>query len=169
MTTTQLQEHVSENPGVHFNQVVRNLDVTPDKLQRLAGTLEEEGTIFVRELYGKTHFYPPEFDEWEQRTLSLLRRETAREILLYLIESGPANPEAVASAVGIARSTLEWHVSRLVDADVVEKRRDGRRVILVTKHEDRVQQLLTAVEPRLPERWVDRAMRLFDHVLEDRS
>lgn len=169
MTESRIERHVTAYPGVHFNQVVRDLDVTPDKLHRLAGQLEQEGRILTRKLYGKTHFYPPEFDEWEQNVLALLHRETAREILLVLLEDGPADPETVASAVGIARSTLEWHVSRLVDASVVEKNRNGRSVSLELVDADRLTLLLSESEPTLTDRWVDRTTRLFDHVLEDSS
>lgn len=167
MTESRLLAHVSKNPGIHFNALTRDLDLTPDKLQRLARDLESGGDLVVEQLYGKTHFYAGDHDEWERRALALLRRETSRDVLLYLLEADRASSSDVADAVGIARSTLEWHSERLIDAGLVEKRRDGRVVELVVTRPNEVRELLPAVEPLLPERWIDRTTRLFDQLFED--
>lgn len=167
MTRSNLLAHVSENPGVHFNALVRELDVTPDKLQRLTRDLEADGELVAEQLYGKTHFYTDAHDEWERRALALIRRETSREILFYLLEVERARPDDVTDHVGIARSTLEWHCERLVDAGLVEKRRDGRTVELVVVTPDEIRELLSSIRPGLPERWIDRTTRLFDQLFED--
>ncbi len=167
MTGSNLLTHVSENPGIHFNALTRDLGLTPDKLQRLTRDLESDGDLVVEQLYGKTHFYTGDHDEWERRTLALLRRETSREVLLYLLETERAPASDVADAVGIARSTLEWHCDRLIDAGLVEKRRDGRAVDLIVTRPDDVRDLLPVLSPSLPERWVDRTTRLFDQLFED--
>ena len=167
MTGSNLLTHVSENPGIHFNALTRELDLTPDKLQRLARDLESDGDLVVEQLYGKTHFYTGDHDEWERRALALLRRETSRDILLHLLEVERAPSSEVADAVGIARSTLEWHCDRLIDADLIEKRRDGRVIELVVTRPDEVRDLFPAIRPLLPERWIDRTTRLFDQLFED--
>jgi len=167
MTRSNLLAHVAENPGVHFNALVRELDVTPDKLQRLTRDLEADDELVAAQLYGKTHFYTDTHDEWERRALALIRRETSREILLYLLEAERAPPSDVADHVGIARSTLEWHCERLIDAGLVEKRREGRTVELVVTRTDEIGELLPSVRPLLPERWIDRTTRLFDQLFED--
>lgn len=165
MTTTRstLLEYVSENPGVHFNAVVRALDITPDKLQRL--TDEAAAELVVADLYGKSHFYTEEYDAFERRALALVRRETTRDVLFYLLDAGRSTPATVAEEIGIARSTLSWHCDRLIDAGLLEKQRDGKRVELVVRRPEEIHRLLSSVEPKLPERWLDRTTRLFDHVL----
>lgn len=168
MTETQssLIDCIQRNPGIHFNDLVRTLEISPDKLQRMSNNLQSEQHIIVDELHGKTHFFPAEYDSWERESLALLRRETAREILLVLLEHAEANPQTIADQLGIARSTLEWHVDRLLDAGLVKKRRVGRRVMLEIAEPDDLQTLLAEVEPHYTDRWVDRAMRLFDQLLE---
>lgn len=167
MTRSTLLAHVSENPGVHFNAIVRELDVTPDKLQRLTRDLEAEGELVAEQLYGKTHFYIDDHDEWERRALALIRRETSREILFHLLEVERASPGDVTDHVGIARSTLAWHCERLIDAGLVEKHREGRTVELVVTRPEKIRELLSSVRPLLPERWIDRTTRLFDQLFED--
>lgn len=159
--------YVTENPGTHFNTLVDQLDITPDRLHRVSKRLSAEGTLTVAEFYGKTHYYPPGFDEWQQQALSLVRRETSRDILFHLIEHEPSTPADVTDDVGIARSTLEWHLDRLIDADLVRKERDGWAVELRIARPEQTRQLLEAIEPTLLERWVDRTTRLFDHLIDE--
>ena len=161
-----LVAQVNESPGMHFNELVRRLGVAPDTLHRLQEEAEAAESIVVDEHYGKTHFYPVEVSPENRRVLALLRRETSREILACLLEEAPTTPTTVADRVDIARSTLEWHLDRLIDAELVEKRREGRRVILVVSGVDRVKGLLADIEPQLSDRVLDRATRLFDQIFE---
>lgn len=165
----KVRDHVYENPGIHFNAIVEQLDVTPPKLQRIASEEEESDDLVVESFYGKTHFYPPEFDEWERRGIALARRETSRDILLYLLRNGDSNPGTIADDLGIARSTVEWHVDRLIDAGLITKRREGRKTALSVSDPDRLKSILQTVEPGRADRWLDRTTRLFDHVFENGS
>lgn len=162
-----LVAHVNESPGTHFNELVRRLGVAPDTLHRLQAEAEAADAIVVDEHYGKTHFYPADISPENRRVLALLRRETSREILVCLLNEAPTTPTTVAERVDIARSTLEWHLDRLIDAELVAKRRDGRRVLLVVPGADRVEDLLADIEPRMADRVLDRTTRLFDHLFEE--
>lgn len=166
LTRSTLVEHIERNPGIHFNALVRALETTPDKLQRLTDGIESDTDLIIADLYGKRHFYTGDYDAWERHALALVRRETTRDVLLYLLENGSSSPATVAEDVGIARSTLSWHCDRLIDAGLIEKKRDGRRVELTVRRPMEIRQLLSEVEPLLPERWIDRTTRLFDQVLD---
>lgn len=167
-TRERIATHVKERPGVHFSAIVRALDLAPGQVQyhlrrlRRAGRLTEEG------LYGRTHYYPPTFDPWERRALALLRRETAGDIVAALVADGPSSPATVADRLGLARSTLSWHVDRLEASGLVDRVRDGRgRVTLEVADHDRTATLLAKVEPSPADRLVSRFTRLVDTLIED--
>lgn len=162
----RLAEHVRRNPGVHFNGLVRELELAPNSVQTYVTELRERETVESEELYGRTHFYPPQYDEWERGALALFRRETARGALCYLLENGPSRPNDVADALDVARSTLEWHLDHLQDADLVAKRREGARVVLELVKPRETEALLRDIEPLLPDRLLDRAERMLDRLLE---
>ncbi|MFB6130215.1 MAG: winged helix-turn-helix transcriptional regulator [Salinigranum sp.] len=165
-TRDRIAAYVRENPGVHFNDLVRDLDLAPGQVQYHLRRLRRGDDVDSEHLYGRTHYYPPAFDEWERRALALVRRETSRDVLGYLLERDEADPESVAEAVGIARSTLEWHLDHLVAESIVEKRYDERgRVTLTLARPEATARLLAAVSPSLPERFVDRFERLLDDLL----
>ena len=164
----RIARRVSNVPGIHFNQLVRDLDLASGQVQYHIRHLCQEDCIRQHQLYGKTHYYPPEYDEWERGALALFRRETARDILVYFIEHKPTDPTAVADALDIARSTLEWQLDRLIEQNLVTKQRDDRhRVTLVLANPTDTVRLLAEIRPSLSERMVDRFTRLTDQFLED--
>lgn len=163
----RIRDHVAANPGVHFNAVVRDLDLAPGQVQHHVRRLRDENELAASALYGRTHYFPPETSDWERGALALAHRETARDVLFCLLDDGSESPGDVADRVGVARSTLEHHVSHLVERGVVEKHRDERnRVTLALTRPEATVRVLDAVEPSVPGRFVDRFERLVDGLLD---
>jgi len=162
----RIASEVSESPGIHFNELVRELDLAPGQVQYHVRRLCGEGRVTAESLYGRTHYYPPEFDDWERSALALARRETTRDVLLYLLTEGSARPNEVTEALDVARSTLSYHVDRLIETGLVEKRRgENNRVTLVATRPEETARLLREVHPSLPARMTDRFERLVDNLL----
>lgn len=169
-TRRQIRDRIHANAGIHFNDLVRSSEFAPGQVQYHVRRLLEEGELVRAEFYGQTHYYPSEYDEWERAALALFRRETAREIVVYLIENEPTAPAVIVDDLDIARSTLEYHLDRLVDHDIVRKSYDDRnRVTLSLATPDRTAPLLSEITPRVPDRLVDRFTRLVDTLLESAS
>ena len=167
-TRRRVADEVRERPGIHFNELVRALDLAPGQVQYHLGRLRSADAVAEQRLYGRTHYYPPSYDEWERRALALLARETSADVVAVLLDEGPARPSAVAERVGIARSTLEWHLDRLVEQDLVRKERGERnRVTLELARTEETARLLRRATPSLPGRLVDRFTRLVDRLLEE--
>ena len=165
---TRIVDAVAVSPGIHFSELVRRLDLAPGQVQYHLKRLRRRGEIEEERLYGRTHYYPPEVDAWERGALAVLRRETARDVVAYLLAEGPSRPASVADDVGVARSTLEYHVGRLEERGLVEKERDARNhVTLVPVRPTETVRLLATVEPTLAARLVDRFGRLVDSLLSE--
>jgi predicted transcriptional regulator len=164
----RIRRYVASHPGVHFNRLARELDLATGQLQYHLKKLRRGEDLVAETLYGRTHYYTPEYGEWERGAVAVLRRETARDVLLHLIEAGPSAPAPVAEDLGIARSTLEWHLDHLTEQHLVEKRRDERgRVTLVLARPAETAAMLRLIEPSIPERLVDRFTRLVDSLVRE--
>lgn len=167
-TRDRIRRAVETEPGIHFRGLTRALDVAPGQVQHHVRTLRRAGAVVTEDHRGRTHYYPPTFDAWERRAIAALRRETARDVVARLLEGGASDPSTVADEVGVARSTLEWHLDALVEAGLVEKRRDdGNRVTLVPTRPEETAALLATVAPSPAGRLVDRFERLVDALVED--
>jgi predicted transcriptional regulator len=165
-TRDQVAECVLSDPGIHFNELVRTLDLAPGQVQYHIRKLIKRETLVRESLHGKTHYYPPDYDEWERRSLALLRRETAADIVACLMDDSPMRPVEITERIGIARSTLSWHTDRLVDSDIVEKQRE-ELLLLTLAHPERTARLLQETDPSLSARLVDRFTRLTDNLLSE--
>ena len=167
-TRDRIARHVHTHPGVHFNDLVRTLDLAPGQVQYHLKQLLTADSVVDEQLYGQTHYYPPECDGWRRGALALLRRETVGDIVAVLCEHGSARPQWVADELDIARSTLEWHLDHLVEESVVVKNRDERNhVTLTLAQPDETAALLDEISPSTPERMVDRFTRLTDRLLDE--
>jgi predicted transcriptional regulator len=162
-TRARLYRHIESNPGVHFRELTRALDLATGQVQYHLSRLE---SVTSERVNGRTHYYVGEFDDWERTAYALLRRETARDVVASLLARETARPDDVASELGIARSTLEHHLDSLVEAEIVEKRRDGNCVTLALCRPAATADALRTVDPSLADRFADRFQRLFDDFFE---
>jgi len=162
-TRRRIRRRIDRDPGIHFRALTRGLELATGQVQYHLARLDD---VTAERVNGRTHYYPPGYDLQERRTLALLRRETARDVVVLLCAAGPTRPDTVAEQVGIARSTLEHHLDGLVSEGVVEKRRDGRQVTLAVTDRAATVSLLGTVEPTLARRLTDRFERLVDGLLD---
>ena len=167
-TRRRIVRHIHAHPGVHFNALVRALDLAPGQIQHHLKVLLADHDIVEEHLYGRTHYYQEGFDPWKRQALALLRRETSRDVITVLLRVGPAAPSVVADELDIARSTLEWHLDRLESAQLVRKERDNRNhVTVVLDRPSQTAALLRDADPTLLGRLADRYTRLVDRLLAE--
>jgi len=164
----EIAECVERNPGIHFNELVRSVSLATGQVQYHMYSLIEDGVVDGTELYGRKHYYPDGYPEEERGAVALLRRETAREIVVHLIENGESHPDEIAESLGIARSTLEWHLGRLEEQSLVEKERGpDNRVTVSPVDEGRTVEMLSDISPSVSDRLVDRFVTMVDRMLEE--
>jgi predicted transcriptional regulator len=164
-TRDRVDEFVRSNPGVHFSAVVDALALGRGQAQYHLRRLRESGRVAAEAVHGRTHYYPPESDPADRVALAVLRRETARDLLVVLSAREPCSPATLADDLGVARSTVEHHLDRLLEQGLVTKRVEDGTATLRVADRERVARLLDAVAPSAPERMVDRFTALVDDLL----
>jgi predicted transcriptional regulator len=165
-TRTRVLDCVYDNPGIHFNAVGRTLDIATGQTQYHLRKLCREQSLEKEAVCGRTHYYPPTFSAWERGAIALLRRETTREIVLLLLRQDPMRPGEIADHLELARSTVEWHLSRLVEYDIAEKQETNDTLVIELTRDRALYRLLREIEPKLLDRVVDRFSRLTDSLLD---
>ncbi len=156
-TRKRLFEYVEANPGVHFSQLKRDLDMETGLLQYHLRELEEYGVLESEEYQSKRRvFVARNLDERERAILAVLRYETTREILLHLLERGASRNGEIAEAVEVTPSTISWHLSNLIEQGVVKSIEDDRTTLYEVSDEDLTVQLLVRYRESFLDRAVDR-------------
>ncbi|WP_436902630.1 winged helix-turn-helix transcriptional regulator [Halovenus halobia] len=168
-TRSRIRDCINREPGIHFNDITRELDIATGQTQYHVRKLVSAGKLHKESIEGRTHYFPPTYSAWEREAIALLRRETTREIVLYLLRNDPAPPAEITAQLDLARSTVEWHLSRLIERDIARKepvKSEDARLVVTLSNKQELYRLLREIEPRLLDRVVDRFSRLTDELLE---
>ncbi len=167
-TRARIEDEIGTDPGIHFNALVRDLSLAPGQIQYHVRRLIDDDRVVRHERFGRTHYYPPAYDDWERDAVAVLRRETAGGIAATLYSRESARPGELTETLDIPRSTLEHHLSHLEDCDVVEREYvRGNRVSLSLTRPSETAALLEAIAPSPGTRLVGRFERLVDSLFDE--
>ncbi|WP_254761534.1 winged helix-turn-helix transcriptional regulator [Natrinema marinum] len=158
-----IYQHVRANPGVHFRGLLDDLEYAQGTLQYHLRWLEKRGLVDVSDDGKYTRYYPAEeFDEADRAVMNALRREYARRIVAHLAVEGALSTAELSERLDRSPSTVSWHLSKLEEADLVTKERQGRSVAYELRDPERVQYLYTVHRRTFTDRVVDRLFDLWD-------
>ena len=96
------------------------------------------------------------------RCFALLSDPTRLRILSFLLECDEATPSDVAEAIGVGRTNVSQHLSRLLNAGMVRRRREGQTLfyqvndqmlrplceLVCSSLEDRTEELVARLDQR---------------------
>lgn len=119
-------QYIQNNPGCHLRQVKRELTMSMGTIQYHLNLLEKNGRISSerRNLY--KHYFPIGlFEQNEKDILKILNQETAREILMIILEKKPTQTD-IANIIQISSASVNWHIKRLIDFGLILEQKDGK-------------------------------------------
>ncbi len=93
----------------------------------------------------------------------MLSLDTPREVLLSIIEKPESSQDELARVAGVSQPTISWHLRRLVDLGIVERRQSGRNVAYRVKGTDaaEIAAFIRSYHPSAWERWSSRLADIF--------
>jgi predicted transcriptional regulator len=153
----QILSFIESNPGAHLREIRRQLALSMGVVQYHLYKLEKERTIVSRRKgFYRRYYVNLKFGEKDQDILDVLSISTERDILFYLIRS-PASSKDLSDYVKLTVSTVNWHMKRLVNAGLVEIRRDGIQIKYTVKETmmGPIIKLLTSYHPSAWQKWAD--------------
>lgn len=158
-----IYQRIANSPGVHFRALLDDLEYAQGTLQYHLHWLVDEGIVEASDDGKYTRYYPAtEFDEGDRTVMNALRREYSRRILAHLLADGPLSTTELSDRINKAQSTVSWHLSKLAEADLVTKERDGRSVVYDVTDPDRVKYLYTIHRRSFTDKVVDRILGLWE-------
>ena len=114
--------------------------------------------------YGLYRYYFPigVFEESQKDLLQILSQETAREILMFIIEQKNPTQIDIVRRIGITSAAVNWHIRRLVNLSMIYEIREGKykRYHLAVNHKYIVR-LLRNYYPNIWDKWSNRLVEFF--------
>lgn len=163
-TSEKLVRYIHDNPGRHLRRIKRASGMGMGNVQYQLEKLEKIGRITSSKRGFYKYYFPVGlFKEDEKEILEVLSHETARKILMYIIErKSPAQLDIV-NNVSISARSVSWHVGRLIDLDIIWEFKEGKykRYQLHENNQKYIIKLLKSYYPNIWDKWSIRVVEMF--------
>lgn len=128
-TRATIFEAIQSDPGLSATDLSRRADCGWGTVVYHLAVLEQNGMVISSRDGRHRRFFPYSGMDFRHKDVfSAIRNETTAAILDAIRDSPGIHQKALRKEVDLAASTVNWHVSKLEDAELVEKVRDGRKV-----------------------------------------
>lgn len=156
-------EYIHEHPGCHLRQVRNDLAISMGTVQYHLGRLENAGRI-TSNRHGLYKYYFPIglFQDAEKSLLEILSQETAREIVMFIIEEKNPTQTDIVNKMNVSSASISWHVTRLVEFGIISEIKEGKykRYQLRGNPKD-LMLLMKSYYPSIWDRWSNRLAEMF--------
>ena len=140
----EIYNFIKENPGYHFREISRKLDMPSSTLKYNLNYLQRKGFISKRSEKGYLRFYISEkISANEKKLLSVLREPVPRNIILYLIlyfessqkeivefaQKWEKHPSKIGYHLNKHRTTIAFHMKKLLNEDILTSINKGSEII----------------------------------------
>lgn len=125
----RVYEYIVRYPGSHLRKIGKDLSLAMGNIQYHLNLLEKNGSIKSRRInFRKVYYAASILPERHESILAILRNETPRDIVVYLIENPSATQTEIVDHMAFAAPTISWHMSRLIEMGLVYSHKDGKFV-----------------------------------------
>ncbi len=122
---------IVDNPGIHFSELLRQTHIAPGNLNWHIEILERY-KIIKNEIVGKYVMYFPYHGKnlLSNIDLKLQKSKTTMEILKIIQTIPGLTQNQIAKRIEKNHKTVKYHLDKLIEVDLIEKRPEGRKNLL---------------------------------------
>ena len=125
-TQDKIVKYVNEIPGIRYRELLRMTGLSNGVLSYHLRCLDNSGKIKVNRVNNRvTRYFSYDVSTHESHIIGLLRQETTRKIILYILEKGACGFNDIMIHTRKVPSTISWHMTRLKAANIVKVRRQN--------------------------------------------
>src|SRR3989304_8606291 len=129
-TRVELYNFIKANPGVQFRGICNQLGLSIGLAQFHLGVLKKAGLIsFFRDGRYKRFFESNRFSQQQMKIISLLRHDTARNILTTVLGRKRISHSELAHELSITSQGLKWQMNRLEKEGIVQENKQEMKLI----------------------------------------
>ena len=162
-TTDQILRFIQENPSCHLRKIKKDLGLAMGTVQYHLDKLEKAGRITSQKQgLHKYYFVVGAFEEDEKQLLEVLSSETAREILMFIVEQSYPSQTEISTHMGISSASISLQLKRLQDHRIVDEIKEGKfKRYKLHGDSKKVVALLRNYYPDIWSRWSNRLAEMF--------
>lgn len=135
-TRRRIFHFLQEYPGLHLRELARQLDLDVRALKHHLDFLEANEAVTSIQQNGYLRYYPRAWEEGffrerigasEKRVLGMLRQRVPLHLVLLLLDQQELGTDALQAELGLAKSTLSYHLGKLRRLHLVTWRTEEKR------------------------------------------
>ena len=165
-TAERILLFVQNNPGCYLRKIKEMIQISQGTVQYHTDRLEKAGKITSTRSGLYKHYFPVGvFEKNEKEILQTLGQETARRILMILVEQHTPTQTDIVKNTRLSPSSINWHMRRLIDLRLVMEIKEGKHRIYQLEDRKATSKYITALMrnyyPAIWEKWSDRLIDIF--------
>lgn len=119
-------KYVNEIPGIRYRELLRMTRLSNGVLTYHLRFLDNTGKIRVNRVNNRvTRYFSHDVSPHESSIIGLLRQETTRKIIMYILENGTCRFNDIIIHTRKVPSTISWHIGRLKAANIINIRKQN--------------------------------------------
>ena len=164
-TRDRIYSTISKNPGLHFREVQRRTDIATGALQYHIDYLQKKHLVMTEKDGKFSRFYAVRGEDVDTELMSLLRQDSVRKIVLFLMKRRRATLPQISKDVGLSASTTSFHMQKLQQSEMVVQKNYGKKTYFSLKDKDRVLALLLTYKKSFLDELVDNFVDIWEQEL----
>ena len=125
----KILKYVNEIPGIRYRELLRMIGVSNGVLSYHLRFLDNTGRIRVNRVNNRvTRYFSYEVSTHESYVIGLLRQETTRKIIMYILEKETCGFREIVLHTRKVASTISWHMARLKAANIIKVRKQNEYI-----------------------------------------
>ena len=138
-TRRKIYNFILENPGSHFREISRKIDMPKSTMDYHLNFLNKKGLIIIlkKERYNR-YYISKKIGKETKKILAILREETPRRILLSMKIYHPVSIDYLSKDLDKSPSTISFHLKKLKDLGLVEKIQINNQIKFCLKDEFKI-------------------------------
>ena len=126
-TRKKIYSVIKKFAGSHFRAIQRKSGLAVGSVQHHIRFLVKRGLVMEAKEGKNLVYFPREFKLEHTVLLSLLRQESIRKILLFILIKNKCNHEQIVAFVNLSPSTVSYHLKKLQAQNIITIQKQGRK------------------------------------------
>lgn len=161
----KIYQYVSKHPGAYHREMERELGLQTGVLSYHLDYMERRQILRAEhDGYRKRYFPADRFHLRDRKTISILKQPAPRKILISILINGPSTFSQLLREMGCAKSTLSYHLGRMVRREILNVEKKDKESWYSIKDPDAAADLLVALRESLECDAVDRFVQIWEEL-----
>ncbi len=159
-------DEIQKTPGIHFREIQRRTNLAVGTLQYHLNYLEKKRLVKTEKKGKFLRYYSirEKSDDSERELLSVLRQQSTRRILLFILTQGNATNLEISRELKLSPSTVSWHLKNLSELKILGKRKLGRESVYYVLEPEKLATIVVGHQSSFLDELVDGFIALWSQI-----